>query len=173
MKVRYADDDDIFEVIHALRSRDLVEVDAVRFEGSATSIAEAMIASRGTRVADLCLATDEGHAVALIGGGLTSPRVMSVYMVATDRWPEIALAATRWAKVEGIGRALSAIVNRAECRCWEGHTVARRWLERLGFQLEGRHPLVGKHGEAFVTYAWLNPAPELASRANEGVDPCA
>ena len=53
MIVRYADDDDIFEVVHALRARDLVEVDAVRFEGSATSIAEAMIASRGTRVADL------------------------------------------------------------------------------------------------------------------------
>lgn len=168
MIVRHADDDDIFEVIHALRARDLVEVDAVRFEGSSTSIAEAMIASRPNRVADLCLATSEGHAVALIGGGLTSPRVGSVYMVATDRWPEIALAATRWAKKDGIGRVLRTIVNRAECRCWEGHTVARRWLERLGFQLEGRHPLVGKHGEAFVTYAWLNPEPVFADPSHDG-----
>lgn len=173
MIIRYADDDDIFEIIHGLRARDLVEVDAVRFEGSSTAIAEAMIASRGNRVADLCLATSEGHAVALIGGGLTSPRVASVYMVATDRWQEIALAATRWAKRDGIGRVLQTIVNRAECRCWEGHTVARRWLERLGFQLEGRHPLIGKHGETFLTYAWLNPDPVLDAPPNEGDDPCA
>jgi hypothetical protein len=168
MIVRYADDDDIFEIIHALRTRDLVEIDAVRFEGNSTSIAEAMIASRANRVGDLCLATSAGHAVALVGGGLTSPRVASVYMVATDRWGEIALAATRWAMRDGIGRVLKTLVNRAECRCWEGHTVARNWLERLGFRPEGRHPLVGKHGEAFMTYAWLNPDPEFAAPDDAG-----
>jgi RimJ/RimL family protein N-acetyltransferase len=56
-------------------------------------------------------------------------------------------------------------VRRAECIVLEANG-SRAWMERLGFVEEARHRQRGKHGETYVTMAWINP--EFADAADRG-----
>jgi hypothetical protein len=80
--------------------------------------------------------------------------VWSVGMYATDRWPTVARATTRWIKGVLIPDLVAAGAHRAECRSLSTHVTAHRWLERLGASREAVLSAYGRDREDFFLYAW-------------------
>ncbi|MDE2579954.1 MAG: hypothetical protein KGL46_14215 [Hyphomicrobiales bacterium] len=148
---------DIAHVVANMRAADAREVFAARFDDDPYGLAADMVAARARCIGFLAMRADDGEPVALLAAALTTPTVADVLMIATDRWPDIAFAATRFAVRRAIPCYLDTNVARAECRAWEGNAVACRWLEALGFSQEGLLRRYGRAGENYRLYARLNP----------------
>ena len=99
-------------------------------------------------------AADDGTPVAAIGAVEGWPGVWQVWMFATERWPEAALGATRWAHRWLKPALIAAGAHRAECRSLAANHATHRWLTSLGAQAEALHPGYGKAAEDFITFAW-------------------
>jgi hypothetical protein len=97
----------------------------------------------------------DGQPVAVCGAMEIWPGVWSVFMFATDRWPEVALSVTRWVKRHLIPALVAVGAHRAECHSIEGHHTAHRWLGLLGAHVESVARGMGKKGEDFRRYVWL------------------
>jgi hypothetical protein len=169
--------DQIAHVVHNMRAADAREVFAARFSDSRDQLVDDLYAGRPFCIGFLALCGDDGTAIALLGARLMTPVVADVLMIATDDWPKIALAATRFAIRVAIPCYLGPNAQRAECKAWEGNAVSRRWLEALGFEEEGTLRAYGAGMERFVQYGWVNPravstaASGLASQGGEPL-PC-
>lgn len=158
MNVRPASPADIAAVVAHMREADRFEVMNARFSSNPADVAEELQAAMPMTIALYSLGLDTTP-IALMGAWLVAPRVAGLQMIATDRWPSIAHAATRFAMRQFIPKVLAPNVNRGECRCWAGHHVARRWMQRLGFVEEGLLRQYGNDGGTYVQMAWLNPDP--------------
>jgi hypothetical protein len=90
--------------------------------------------------------------VAALGGIEMWPGNWSVWMFATDRWPEVAREATRFAQKTLLPVLLRLGLRRGECRSALEHEVAHRWLIFLGARIEAIYPAFGKGGETFVGF---------------------
>jgi RimJ/RimL family protein N-acetyltransferase len=75
-------------------------------------------------------------------------------MFATERWPEVALGTTRWARRVLMPALIASGAHRAECRSLASNEASHRWLLRLGARAEARHAGYGKNREDFITFAW-------------------
>lgn len=159
MIVRDADSFDVDVVVHAMRADDAREVFAGRFVEDRQALADELVAARPYLIALKALCDDETTPIAIIGARLRWPGVASILMIATDRWPEIAFAATRWVKRVAIPVYIARNCHRGQCECWIGNGASRVWLEALGFEIEGRLRGYGKNGEDFLQYAWLRRKP--------------
>jgi hypothetical protein len=144
-----------------MREADRREVYAGRFVDDPVSLSRDMIEGRPWCFALFALCDDRGHAVAIIGGRLRWPGVASIIMIATDDWPKIARAATRWVKRVAIPKIVDPVCHRSQCEAWEGNLVTLRWLSRLGYSVEGRLDAYGKNREGFLQYARIRPEPVL------------
>jgi hypothetical protein len=82
------------------------------------------------------------------------PGVWSVGMYATDRWPRVASATTRWILSRLMPDLIATGAHRAECRSLATHVTAHRWLERLGAVREAALADCGRNRETFYLYAW-------------------
>lgn len=100
------------------------------------------------------VASLDGEPIAVIGMSMMWPGVASVWMFATDSWPKIALALTRWAKKAIFQIMSDANIHRAQCWSLSGHDIAHRWLRHLGATEECASPNYGRAGETFHLFGW-------------------
>ena len=85
------------------------------------------------------------------------PGVWSMWLFATDRFPEIGLPMTKMIVRHIVPMLFANGAHRLECKSMEGHVEAQRWLETLGARREGTLRAYGRQGEDFHTYVWDNP----------------
>ena len=136
-----------------MRADDRREVMAGRFVDDDMELATDLIAGKHWCFAMFALCADDETPIAIIGGRLRWPGVGSIIMIATDDWPKIARAATRWVKRVAIPKIVDPVCHRSQCEAWEGNLVTLRWLARLGYRVEGRLEAYGKNREGFLQYA--------------------
>jgi hypothetical protein len=149
------DGDAVAFVARNMRAKDRAEIFATRFDDDANRVAaETMALSRFGCVAWSGPRTCEPVAVACAIS--TWPGVWSVGLYATDRWPEVARATTRWIRSVLIPDLVAAGAHRAECRSLATHATAHRWLERLGASREAVLSAYGRNREDFLLYAWTH-----------------
>ncbi|MBS7703184.1 hypothetical protein [Chelatococcus asaccharovorans] len=158
MFIRPATVADIEHICRNLRPIDRHEVMAVRFNDDPDALVDDILMLGPRKLGLFALADAGREPVALVGAHLMTPTTAAASMIATARWNAIARPAHRWVRRVFMPAVLAPHVARAECRVWDGNTVARRWLRRLGFAEEGRAPALGRHGEAYVQCAWINPS---------------
>jgi hypothetical protein len=177
VRFREIDLEGVTVVARGMRACDRAEIFATRWSDCTDAFAQDCVAclSLGAVIAD-----EAEMPIAVIGAQETWPGVWSVCMFATDRWPEIALDTTRFARERLMPALVRHGARRAECRSAADHHAAHRWLEYLGARHESTHPEYGKHGETFLGYSWRiddvrkslltaeSPYPETAAVAAEG-----
>lgn len=83
------------------------------------------------------------------------PNVISLGFFATDKFPSVAIALTRFIKDRLLPEYKKAGVHRIECLSIEGNDSAHRWLNTLGLSKEASFPGYGKAGETFHQFAWV------------------
>lgn len=93
--------------------------------------------------------------VAVMGAIPWHEGVYSGYMFATDRFPVVGLAMTKWAR-----RTFFVALRKLGARRVETHIIERdqktqRWLSAIGAKKEAIVPRFGVGGEDFVRYAYL------------------
>lgn len=141
---------DVLYVAQRMRDADRREVYATRWSDRPEDLArDTMICGDFSWI----LGTDVP--VAAIGAYAMWPNVWSVWMFATDDFPQIRLSATRFVRHGMIPALVESGAHRAECRSLADHAEAHAWLELLGAKKEGSpHFKFGKNGEDFCTYVW-------------------
>lgn len=155
--------DDLLGIARNMRDSDRREIFATRFDNDIASLVTDLLAS--DPLGGIML-TQDGAAVAAIGASEMWPGNWALWMFATDRWPEVAMEATRFARGT-LQRALLGLGGRrAECRSIDGHFIAHRWLGRLGAEAEAVYPGFGRNGETFIGFVFH------AHQPPEGIDMC-
>ena len=149
MTLRALDLPDVWAVARAMRDADRREIFATRFDEDALALAEDLIASDPVGA---IVAAADGTAVAALGGIEMWPGMWSLWMFATDRWPEVAKETTRFAKSVLWPALLRLGLRRGECRSAVDHETAHRWLRFLGGDVEALYPAYGKGGETFIGF---------------------
>lgn len=100
----------------------------------------------------------DGKAVACIGVQRLWPGVWQAWMFATDRFDEIGIRLTRFARRSIMPAVKAAGAHRVQAYSIEGHETAHRWLERLGAVHEATLRGYGSQGEDFRLYRWHREA---------------
>ena len=140
-----------------MRERDRVEVEAVLGLSDPVDIGYNMGRAHGYTGAAGFVCKLDNESVAVMTATFETPKSVQVALIATDDFNSVALAVSRKIKREVIPDLIARGVTRAECRCWEDHTDARRWLAILGAVEECNIPLYGGNGETFIQMAWRLP----------------
>ena len=140
---------DVWAVAQEMRAADRREIFATRFDEDALALAEDIIASEPVGA---IVAAADGAAVAALGGIEMWPGIWSLWMFATDRWPEVAKETTRFARRVLWPALLRLRLKRGECRSALEHETAHRWLRFLGGEIEAIYPAYGKGGETFIGF---------------------
>ena len=109
------------------------------------------------------LHADDGEPVVAGGACPLWPGVWSVWMFATDRFGEIAIATHRFAKEVFFPVLKDVGYIRLECRSMASHKIAHRWLESLGGRREADVSCYGKGGQDFILYCWTKPKSDAQS----------
>lgn len=145
------EEDAVRRVAHRMRVVDRREIYAARWREDDDMLAREVVQlSRFGAVTALADRTP----VAALGACPIYPGVWTAWMFATDDWPRVARATTRWACQALMAAVAAAGAHRVECRSMAGHDAAHRWLERLGAVREATLPDCGKARETFYLYAW-------------------
>jgi hypothetical protein len=97
----------------------------------------------------------DSEPIAVIGAVPLWPNVFSMYMFATDKFHNISLPLTKWAKRVYFPALKDIGVARLQCHTMEGHVEAQKWLEFLGGSRESTHLSYGRNGETFHLYSWI------------------
>lgn len=151
MEIRLATLIDVTDVACSMRESDRREIFATRWDDDPRNVANDVFSvSRFAWVA--CY---RGRPTVALGAIEESPGVFQVWMFATDDWPRVSRAVTRFAKRDFVAALVGNGGQRAYCRTIEGYDLVHRWLERLGARRESEQKLQGKNGESFYTYVWL------------------
>ena len=95
-----------------------------------------------------------GVPVSAYGAAEIRPKFWTVWMFATDRWPDVALKVTRAIKKDLIPELERRGCNRAECWSSEDHHLAHRWLEVLGAIKECSAEDYGPEKNTYYCYSW-------------------
>ena len=130
-----------------LRAADAREIYATRIDEDPARLA----ADAAARV-PFAWCAGKGEPIACIGVVPLWPGVWEAWMFATDRFSEIGLPLTRFAKRGIIPAVAAAGAHRIHCHSIEGHDQAHRWLEALGAVRESEKTGYGKGGETFYVY---------------------
>jgi hypothetical protein len=149
MGVRKLSPADLMAIGRAMRVADHREIFATRFDEDVEALAADILA--GDPVGAIITAAD-GEAVAAIGGTEMWPGCWSVWMFATDRWPEVSTETTRFVRRTFWPVLLRLGLRRGECRSALDHVTAHRWLSHLGGEIEAIYPAFGKSGETFIGF---------------------
>lgn len=163
MIARPATPDDLRHVCRNMRAHNARELLATQFHDYPDLLADEVLSRDHLRIALSALLADDGVPTAFVGVWLLSPGVAGVQLVATDGWPLIARAATRYLRRRFMPAALAG-VRRAECWVMRGGAFEERWLALLGFQPESVPVPRGKNGELFQLWSW-SPATVDAAQA--------
>jgi hypothetical protein len=143
--------DGVHHVVSNMRQKDKEEIYATQWSDDPYAFANAIMKAGDY---GFVLHTNDGEPVVVCGAVPMWEGVWSVWMFATDRFEEIALSTTKFAKKVFFPALVSAGYHRLECRSLSTHTVAHRWLEALGAYKESETTKYGKRGESFFVYCW-------------------
>jgi hypothetical protein len=145
---------DVSFIAENLRMSDKNEVFATRWTENGDDLADAIL-SHGDFGWIAC--ADDGTPVSAFGAVPLWNGVWSVWMFATDRWPEVSLSVTRFIK-KIMTPALEEVgYHRAECKSLAENKTSHRWLELLGASKESEAVNFGRNGETFYTFSWIRP----------------
>jgi len=137
-------------VLANCRARDRAEIEATAdFDTAAASVLEMLplaVASSVFRSSGAPAAVAMFHQM--------TPAALTVSMIATDEWPNVAMDAMRWGLRVAKPFLIERGYRRAECRAIDGHKDAIDFLRFLGFEIEARIPEFGRNGETFIQLAW-------------------
>jgi hypothetical protein len=100
------------------------------------------------------VALSDGCPVAAYGAYLSRPQMWTVWMFATDRWPEVVSSVTKDIRRRMMPEMLGGDAVRADCWSMEGHNMAHRWLEVLGATREASIEDYGPTRKTFHCYSW-------------------
>ena len=137
---------DVREVARNMRERDAKEVCALAYTDdpvTAVSCLQTVPFVGATVWRDV--------PIAAVGALFMWPGVVSAFMFATDRWPEVALETTRYVRKVLIPSLYAQGVHRMQCHSLVDHEKAHRWLESFGATATPA-PQYGKGKEDFVLY---------------------
>lgn len=141
---------DCLYVAENMRESDREELAAVRWD-DADPNAIALDCEKSNIFTYIAYSGDDP--VAVVGAMGMGPGVMSVFMFATKRLPEIGLGITRWVRRQFVPFLEEAGVHRAECHTLATHEDSHKWLRLFGMIEEAAVPGFGKNGELFYRYA--------------------
>jgi len=152
MKLVKLNEPDLLYVCDNMRELDRREIYATRWTDNPVHLVDSiMIVPELGWVAK----TDDDVPVAAIGVVPMWDGVWSVWMFATDNWPEVSLSVTKFIK-RALPQAMNdAGIHRAQCYSSAEHTVAHAWLRMLGADKESEIKAYGKNGEDFILFSWI------------------
>lgn len=155
MKISEATPEAVRHVALNMRARDFAEFSAVSYADGRDDLADSMAARYGSSPEIHVGITDDGEPACVGGTIMARPNVVTLLFFATDRFPEIALPATRYIKKQLLPRLIEAGVHRIEAVSIAGYTDTHAWLETLGLTRE-TGPLYdyGRAGEVFIQFSW-------------------
>ena len=136
-----------YHVALRMRALDAEEVFATRFDED-----RGRLAYEASSRAPYAWCAGKDEPICCVGVVQLWPGVWEAWMYATDRFAEIGLPLTRFAKRGIIPAVAAAGAHRIHCHSIEGHTQAHRWLEALGAVREAEKPMFGKGGQTFYVY---------------------
>lgn len=99
---------------------------------------------------------DDGP-IAVFGCAPMWPGVWSMWLFATDEFPQIGLSVTKMIVRSIVPMLWDAGAHRLQCHSIEGHVDAQRWLGVIGARRESTLPAYGKGKEDFHLYVWDKP----------------
>ena len=138
-------------VVNNMRQKDKEEIFATRWSEEPAELTRSILNSGEFSFVGHA---DDGEPVVCAGAVPMWPGVWSVWMFATDRFNEIALSTTRFAKQVFFPALTGAGWHRLECHSLDKHYIAHKWLESLGAYKESEKKSYGKNGEGFFVYCW-------------------
>lgn len=141
---------DVVFIARRMRALDAEEILPLIQTGKPEDLAAGMVAAGGIAT----VALSDGVPVAAYGAYLGRPQIWTVWMFATDRWPEVALSVTRDIRRNMMAAMLDGDAVRADCWSMEGHDMAHRWLEVLGAVREATVEDYGPTRKSFHCYSW-------------------
>ena len=141
---------DVVDIARNMRELDAEEIWPVTHAQTPESLALGTVAGNGLKY----VARYGAVPVATWGASEVRPRVASVWMFATDRWPKVALSVTRHINRTVMPILMSAGCVRAECWSHDNHHVAHRWLELLGAVREATVEDYGQNRVPYHCYSW-------------------
>lgn len=140
-------------ILRNLRERDRIELSATEWNFNPDDAASRLLNIwRSSAVLGQVAHLDEP--VALFVLAWVTPTTCQAALLATDRWQEVQKPLSRHVARRVLPLLVTKGVKRLECRTWEQHEDARRWLEWFGAREECRIPHWGKNGETFIQYGW-------------------
>jgi hypothetical protein len=155
MKIDVATSNEIFDVALRMRERDFDEISALAAADTRKELARSLMVRYGGRKDVWCAAG--AHGPTAVGGAIeVRPNVITLLFFATDDFPEIGLALTKFIVKRLFPPLVAAGVHRIECVSLDGYDEVHRWIQTLGLFREFDRPMVkyGKRGESFVQFAW-------------------
>lgn len=149
MGIRALNHADLLTIGEGMRLADRREIFATRFDDDVAALIMDLLESEPIGAV---IAGKDNAPIAALGGIEMWPGNWSVWMFATDRWPEVAKETTCFVRRILWPALLRLGLRRGECRSALDHEVAHRWLRFLGAEVEAIYPAFGKGGEAFVGF---------------------
>ena len=144
------------QVAQNMRQRDREEFGAVA--PVASDSLPVWLAERfGRRDGLLCARTDDQEPVCVGGAVEVRPGSATLLFYGTDRFPEIALAMTRFIRRHYFPSLAAAGTPRIECVTLDTYHEMQRWLEALGLERESTLYAYGRGREDFAMYSWIAP----------------
>ena len=141
---------DVVEIARNMRELDAEEIWPVTHAQTPETLAVATVAGSGLKY----VARYGAVPVATWGASEMRPKVVSVWMFATDRWPKVALSVTRHINRVVMPILIEAGCVRAECWTHAGHHVAHKWLSILGAVREATVEDYGANRVPYHCYSW-------------------
>jgi hypothetical protein len=140
----------VLPVVLSMREWDRREIYANRFDENPLKLADEAVAmgQNAGWVAGL------EEPIAAFGCFEMWPGVWSMWLFATDDFPQIGLSVTKLITRQIVPTLWEVGAHRLEARSMEGHHDAQRWLEVIGAEREGTLKGYGKGGEDFHVYTW-------------------
>lgn len=154
MTIGKADEADVLFVAQNMRASDSREFLAVSQLPDAQALAVDLALRYGQNAATICV-RDKTGPVAIGAGVEGRPNVITLMFFATDQFPFVAMATTRFIRQQLFPRYREAGVHRIECLSIDGNTDAQRWIETLGLKHEATLKGFGRGKETFHQYAWV------------------
>lgn len=154
MKISTATPDEVQAVALAMRESDFEEFIATSFADDRVGLAESLRHRFGGHPDVLC-ASEGGKPIAICATIESRPNVLTLLFYATDDFPVVAAALSRFVKQRLFPPQVAAGAHRIECVSLVGHELAHRWIRYFGLTQEAVCRGYGKNGETFLQFAWV------------------
>lgn len=136
-----------------LRARDREEFTAIYGPLAPDVLARVMRDSYASYDGLLTGCRDDGTPVFVGGGVQLRPNTAAILFMATDDFPKIAKAATKFIRDTFLPAMEAGGVHRIEAVTLASYVDMQRWLRLLGFRQEGVAQAYGANGEDFHYFA--------------------